>query len=415
MFVGRFDRRPDLDLVTINAGSDDLTFISGVFTAHPTTQTYSSGGLMPDAAIAIDPNHNGVMDLVIANSGDGHVALLQSVNEGMQLAGVIIQANLPSPTGLAPLTWSSDGIDLFAASAGQDAAQLLHFDLGPASTFLSPLGVSGADDGKTDELIAGLMPFGNSDLSLIAVFWVGSPEEAILGEWGLREPSTITALYAPTEGQGSDELTTPGSEVASNPASPSLLAPGDSSKADSSVWVRFVLGLDMALTQSRGIVEAVAARDARDIGDDRPIGELARLDRDPVVDRSISLDFEGSSATIDEALRLYWSDGRAKEEESRPSEDAPRSDPIRVLEGIDAPALEGHLETVPLVSSAVLLSTRLILKASPPRPDVGFPKARQPSRILYPRGCQANPRSAPPQLLNQGIAVGWAPPTGSGA
>ena len=137
MLVGRFDKRPELDLVTVNSGSDDLTFIGGVFSAHPTSQSLPSGGTAPDAAFAIDPNRDGVLDLVVANGGDGHLTLLQGVNEGMQIAAVITQADVPVPTTMTPIIWSGEGVDFFAASAGQDVAELLHFDLGAASTFLA--------------------------------------------------------------------------------------------------------------------------------------------------------------------------------------------------------------------------------------------------------------------------------------
>jgi hypothetical protein len=364
MFVGRFDRRPQLDLVTINSGSDNLTFIGGVLTARPTSQTFSSGGILPDAAFAVDLYHNGVMDLVVANSGDGRLALLQGTNAGMQIAGLIIRSDLPVPTGLAPASWSVGGLDFLAASAGEDAAQLLHFDLGIASAFLaSPMLASEAIGQDDDELIAGLMPLGESALDLIAVFWAGSSDwAAVSDQRGPREPSTITALYSPTEGQGEDGATTP--TVASKDPLPSSSAPTDPSKVDSSEWARFVLGIDDALGEPRGVVEAIAARDAREMGDGRSTDDLARLDRPgPTIDP----DLEAASGAVDEALRLFWSEGR-NGDGPRPAESVPRLDPAREPQGIDAPTLDIRAETVPLISSAVLVSARLILKVSASRP-----------------------------------------------
>ena len=102
MFVGRFDKRPELDLVTVNSGSDDLTFVAGINTNSPQTMTFTSGGSQPDAAFAVDLNHDGVLDLVVANGGDGRVALLQGGNIGLQIAGVITRPDIPAPTALAP-------------------------------------------------------------------------------------------------------------------------------------------------------------------------------------------------------------------------------------------------------------------------------------------------------------------------
>ena len=55
--------------------------------------TYTSGGSQPDAAFAVDLNHDGVLDLVVANGGDGRVALLQGGSVGLQLAQVISRSD----------------------------------------------------------------------------------------------------------------------------------------------------------------------------------------------------------------------------------------------------------------------------------------------------------------------------------
>ena len=368
MFIGRFDKRPQVDLVTVNSGSDDVTFIGGIFGPRPLTQTVSSGGVLPDAAFAVDTNHTGVLDLVVANGGDGHMAYLRAGNDGLQLAGVITQASIPVPTALAASSWGDGGLDFYAAGAGQDAAALLHFDLGIASTFLPGLlGESTAIGEGDEELFSELMPFGASSLELIAVFWAGSPDSsAVGGEWGLREPSTITALYSPTEGQGAGEVS-PTAEVPGSPP-PDPARAADPSKDDSSDWARFVLGLDDALGQPWGFVEAVAARDAIRAEGDPPIDGLARLDRRGPLDRAFDPDVEAASVVVDEALRLFWSEGAG--DGNPPPESPPRPDPGPDLEGVDAPAVEVQLESVPLISSALLLSTRMIVKGSPPRPSM---------------------------------------------
>jgi hypothetical protein len=366
MFVGPFERRGQEDLVTVNAGSDDVTFIGGAFGPDPITQTISSGGIAPDAAFALDPGHSGVMDLVVANGGDGHMAVFRGGSDGPQLAGVIAQASVPDPTALVPGSSGGDGFDFFAAGAGNDVASLLHFDLGVASTYLpGSLGESGASgDG---DLIAELMPFGDSSLSLIAALWAGVGDPgASTDEWTFRDPLSLTSLYAPTEGQGSDEPRTPPESSKESP--PPIARPVDPSKVDDTRWARWVFGVDQAIDRPRGFLDVVAARDLEG-GVDRPVDGLARLVLDPSpAARPFDPDVEAASAAVDEALRLFWSEG-ATREGLMPAEPAPKSNPAYAPDGIDA-ALEVRLEAVPVLSSAVLVSTGLILRASPPRPPL---------------------------------------------
>ena len=394
MFVGRFDKRLQVDLVTVNSGSDDVTFVGGVLGPRPMTQTVSSGGVLPDAAFAIDMGHGGALDLVVANSGDGHMAYLQAGSSGLQLAGVITQASVPVPTGLAASSWNGGGFDFYAAGAGQDAAELLHFDLGIASGFLpGPAGESTTIGGRDEELFSELMPFGDSSLELIAVFWAGNPESsAIAGERGLREPSMITAFYSPTEGQGPDEVNPTAEVQGGQPTDPARVA--DPSKADSTDWARFVLGLDAALGQPWGLVEAVAGRDSLRGEAVPPIDELAGLDGLSSPDRAFDPDVEAASRVVDEALRLFWSEGAGGDGDP-PAKSAPGPDHAPALDGIDAPALEGQLESVSLISTALLLSTRLILGGSPPRPPTSRrrPGFRGFSGLLDARTSRERPES----------------------
>jgi FG-GAP-like repeat len=368
MLVGPFDRDLRPDLVTVNAGSNDLTFIGDVFGPSPTTQTISSGGISPDAAFAIDPGHTGVMDLVVANGGDGRVAFFRGGNDGLQLAGVITQANIPTPTALAPASSGGDTLDFFAASAGDDSALLLQFDLGVASTYLPGNSGESSGLGQADaELFAQLMPFGESSLDLIAVLWAGSPDsEAVSSASNVHEPSTVTALYSPTEGQGDaepDRLP----EGSSAPSSPPI-QPLDPSKVDDSKWANMISGVVEALDRPRGFVGAIAARDALDEEFDRPVDGLARLDLGRLgADRPFDADIEDVPGVLGGGtIRLFWPEGKSSEG-AEPADSRPEPEPIPGLDGVEAPAAEGRFESVPLISSALLVSTRLIIKASPPR------------------------------------------------
>ncbi len=351
MFVGRFDRHPQADLVTVNSGSDDLTFVAGVFTDHPSTQTYSSGGTRPESAFAVDLNRDGVMDLVVAN-GDGRLALLRGGNDGLQLAGLISRPDAPGPAALAPAGPTGAGLDFFVAGAGQDAAEILHFDLGPASAFLAAPWIAAGDESASEsELIAQLVPYGDSALEMIAVLWEAGPGPGPAARtWNPAVPPSITAMYRPTEGQGVDGAKSP-ADVAGRPATPA--ARPDPPPGGPDAWTRFVLGLDEALGRARGPVGAIAARDAEEAVGDRPPADLARADL-PAVDPDV--------AAVDEALRSLWSDVPAGT-----AAPAPHAEPTPAPLDL-APSADGKpVEAVPVVAST-LLASRWILKASPPRP-----------------------------------------------
>ena len=78
-FVGNFNGQTDL--VTVNAGSNDLTLISGFNGPEPVTTTISSGGVDPATAFEFS-SETGFDDLVVGNGGDGVLALFEGSSEG---------------------------------------------------------------------------------------------------------------------------------------------------------------------------------------------------------------------------------------------------------------------------------------------------------------------------------------------
>ena len=56
-------------MITVNAGSNDLT----LFPNFGAGQSIGTGGNTPLAAVAADFNHDGIMDLLVANNGDAYV------------------------------------------------------------------------------------------------------------------------------------------------------------------------------------------------------------------------------------------------------------------------------------------------------------------------------------------------------
>src|SRR5262249_4151062 len=69
-FVGNFQTGTGLDLVTVNSGSNDLTFRPD-FLASSEELSIGSDGDRPFAAVEGDLNGDGLSDLIVANNGNG--------------------------------------------------------------------------------------------------------------------------------------------------------------------------------------------------------------------------------------------------------------------------------------------------------------------------------------------------------
>jgi hypothetical protein len=120
--AGNFDGAPGLDLVTINAGSNDLTFISD-FATSPVFKDISSGGDEPMAALPGDFNGDGLSDLIVADNGDGRIILFLGGPDGLTLAD-----NEPGPdhpTDLALAALRPSAVDLYVSQEGEDTVSPL--------------------------------------------------------------------------------------------------------------------------------------------------------------------------------------------------------------------------------------------------------------------------------------------------
>ncbi len=119
-FVGQFDGLPGLDLLTINAGSNDVSFRSSFGAAR----RFGSGGETPVAGAAGDFNGDGLGDLLVANNGDGVVSLLVGDAAGLLRAGTFAHEELLHPASLA-LAIRDGRVDVFASGEGRESAVLL--------------------------------------------------------------------------------------------------------------------------------------------------------------------------------------------------------------------------------------------------------------------------------------------------
>ncbi len=125
LFVGNFDTRLGLDLVTINAGSSDLSFFSGFGPGH----TIVSGGLNPTAAVMIDLNHDTYAGLVVINGGSNQVSLLLAGTDGPQIAAIL---SISSSSNLSDIALGATGdgsAAVYVTREGSEAVTLLTFAL----------------------------------------------------------------------------------------------------------------------------------------------------------------------------------------------------------------------------------------------------------------------------------------------
>ena len=127
LFVGNFDGKPDL--VTVNAGSNNLTLISDFMNADRTTIPISSGGTEPDAAFSFSFPGSVFDNLVVGNGGDGVLALFEGSEEGLTLTSSETNPDLPSPTALAFSALTGGKIQFYAATAGREGATLVDLPL----------------------------------------------------------------------------------------------------------------------------------------------------------------------------------------------------------------------------------------------------------------------------------------------
>jgi len=267
--VGNFNGQTDL--VTVNAGSNDLTLISGFEGANPTTSTITSGGVEQDTAFAF--GSGGFEDLVVGNGGDGALALFEGGPAGLSLTSVENEPNLPDPTALAFSALSGGQVQFYAATAGRESAELVALSLGVESAFISSSTASSAANP-----VAQLVPLSESSLPLVATvltLTIAVPGAEL--NIGLVETeTTAVAAFLPgtgvsvgqglsLEGRGGPggddgaELDVPGEGVAG--AVPAAIAP----------WQRYVIGQDEALEQfRRENPNWVSGAPARDSASDRP-------------------------------------------------------------------------------------------------------------------------------------------------
>jgi hypothetical protein len=335
-FVGNFNGQADL--VTVNAGSNDLTLISGFEGPNSVTSTIPSGGVEPDAAFAFSSG-SGFEDLVVGNAGDGTLALFAGGPDGLGLMSATTEPNLPDPTALAFSALTGGQVQFYAATAGREAAELVALSLGIETEATSQLTAAAPLN-----IVAQLVPLHESSLPLVAtVLTLTIPVSGVELNLGLFEEEAVTvAAFLPGSGiavgqglsspgrggrAGADEAVQPDEPGASAAATATVIAP----------WERVVIGLDEALEQFRrqnpgGLSGAVGPSSSGDrsgppMAPPAPVpGGPASMRSDPdrlpsggEADQQVSSPAAGSEA-VDTTIESLWGDD---EEASWASERTP--------------------------------------------------------------------------------------------
>jgi hypothetical protein len=223
VLVGNFggSNSNELSLVTVNAGSNDLTFIANFLNPtdlSPITiyrpdgesvqmelaaggQEISSGGITPLAAVAVSlPGQEGE-GLLVANSGSGDVTLLEPGADGPQFVGsaqVLFPGtsySQPTSVVLPTVTANADGtftLSAYVADGGQlptdEMAIPVSFTLALAGTGPVPV-LEG--EGTS---IAELQPFAGGSVGIVATLVTGSIDTSLTP----ASESTLASIFDPS-------------------------------------------------------------------------------------------------------------------------------------------------------------------------------------------------------------------------
>jgi hypothetical protein len=137
IFVGHFTSSPGLEVAAVDAGSNDVTLISGLEGAASLIQSFPTGGRDPVAAVAGQFPGEDLESLVIANKADGTITLLGGAEE-LSVEAAVSDPAVVAPTALAAPTFAPGEVAFYTATEGVELAVALALAVFPgAPTALS--------------------------------------------------------------------------------------------------------------------------------------------------------------------------------------------------------------------------------------------------------------------------------------
>ncbi len=246
---GFFESGTGMDIVALNPDSGDVTLIFGLSIGMPQSQIFSSGGLGPIAAVvAHDPD--GLDDLVVANNADGRLALLQGGPDGLTVGQVITSPELVNPTDIFSLAsaFQNNSLEIYASTAGDEAAILLGFSLGTlggVSAGVQALTLAPLSDMSLPLIATLLTPL--VDLNATAELPASSPEASV-EVVALATSAPLSLGQGPFSRADDDWQIGDDGEFTVDPDEP---APAASEKNSLSPWKRIEIGLDEAFEEFR--------------------------------------------------------------------------------------------------------------------------------------------------------------------
>jgi hypothetical protein len=248
---------------TINFGSGTGTEVSDPLSASVATRTFLTGGFDPESAFVFDLG-NGALGVVIANEGNGVLALLEEGPEGLAVRSTFTKPELPNPTDLAFAGLTGDHVEFYAATEGREAAFLESFDLlvqgSIPSAVLSRPDLPLSPGSGTPLSLAQLVPLHDSSIALAGTLLVLTLEgplaeaEAAQSEVEATQAQVTSTATGPSMGQSfttkRQEFDTPGDQDQTDRFDPfSEHEPIKTGKAPLSLWQRRLLKVDEALEQ----------------------------------------------------------------------------------------------------------------------------------------------------------------------
>ncbi len=142
-FVGQFDSGPGLDLVIVNTQSNDLTYYSNFMATGAKAATIPSGGQYPIAALQGDFNDDGYSDLIVANNGDGTIALFEGSPSGLVFTNSVTLPGSTHPTDIVFEGGTTGQLRLFVAAQGQSSLIAVNI------SFLPTIATPSSSEGST--------------------------------------------------------------------------------------------------------------------------------------------------------------------------------------------------------------------------------------------------------------------------